>query len=375
MANFTFPFSSTSANFQPPFCSLPVSFGVAHPAPSLNPILQQASISPDPILQEAISQAQAQVQATLQAQALLQAHAQAHSNAIAHVHARGQELVSASRLPAGPVLPSGAPLSFHQLPNTPPAAGLAAPGMFLPLAHTQLAAFVVGPGFLPVPSKTVTNIISGQYIDLATLLAKPSDMRSPSPLIYIDGQVVVSQASKPARRLTDIAQWLQAFAIYMLIMVIYLPSRAADLIRYQLLILRMYTHFGGLAWYNYDEAFRRDAAARHVVDWSGMHVELYNFHTSASTRVPQPSLAPLSRESIGASFGTTICRSWNLGCCVAARAVCRYLHVCDVSRCRGPHRRIHCPNQLSGPAASVYSPTPSPNILPPLPASQRPRDR
>jgi hypothetical protein len=58
-----------------------------------------------------------------------------------------------------------------------------------------------------------------------------------------------------------------------------LPICAADLIRYQLLILRMYTQFDGLAWYNYDEAFRRDAAARHVVDWSRMHVELYNFHT------------------------------------------------------------------------------------------------
>jgi hypothetical protein len=174
-------------------------------------------------------------------------------------------------------LPSGAPLSFQQLPNTPPAAGLAAPGMFLPLAHAQLAAFVVGPGFLPVPGKTVTNIISGQYIDLATLLAKPSDMRSPSPLIYIDGQVVVSHASKPARRLTDISQWLQAFTIYMLIMVTYLPNRAADLVRYQLLILRMYTQFGGLAWYNYDEAFRRDAAARHVVDWSGINCRIVQF--------------------------------------------------------------------------------------------------
>ena len=45
VANFTFPFSSSSANFQPPFCSLPVSSGVAHPAPCLNPILQQASTS------------------------------------------------------------------------------------------------------------------------------------------------------------------------------------------------------------------------------------------------------------------------------------------------------------------------------------------
>ena len=45
VANFTFPSSSSSSNFQPPFCSLPGSSGVAHPAPSLNPILQQAFTS------------------------------------------------------------------------------------------------------------------------------------------------------------------------------------------------------------------------------------------------------------------------------------------------------------------------------------------
>ena len=106
-------------------------------------------------------------------------------------------------------------------------------------------------------------IISGQYIDLASLLARPSDPLSPGPLVCLDGRVVVSAAPKPPRRLTDISQWLQAFAIYMLI-----------LIRYQLLILRTQSQFGGLAWYHYDEAFRRDAAARRVVDWSAMHVEL-----------------------------------------------------------------------------------------------------
>ena len=77
----------------------------------------------------------------------------------------------------------------------------------------------------------------------------------------------------------------------------------------------------GLAWYNYDEAFRRDAAARHVVNWSGMHVELYNFHIFASTWVPQPSFIPLSRESVGALFRTTICRDSKLGRCVASCAV------------------------------------------------------
>ena len=166
----------------------------------------------------------------------------------------------------------------------PLAAGVPVPGMLLPSARAQPASFVVGPGFLPISDKMVSNIVSGQYIDLAALLAKPSEVRSTSPLICVDGQVVVSTAPKPPRRLTDIAQWLQAFAIYMLVMVTYAPHRAADLIRYQLLILRTHSQFGGLAWYNYDEAFRRDAAARQVVDWSGMHVELYNFHTASTSR-------------------------------------------------------------------------------------------
>lgn len=66
-----------------------------------------------------------------------------------------------------------------------------------------------------------------------------------------------------------------------MILVSYFPERARYLFAYQLLILRMYTQFGGTAWLTYDEAFRRDAAARHIIDRSHMNVELYNFHTSA----------------------------------------------------------------------------------------------
>ena len=380
-------FSSPSSAVRPPFCFPPVSSQVMMPAPPVNTIRQQASTCQDPILQEAMTRERAQAQATLQAQAMLQASAQAHANAVAQVQARGRELASVARLPAAPGLPSSLSLAPSQgcsldpspLSNpliNPLAAGVPVPGMLLPSARAQPASFVVGPGFLPISDKMVSNIVSGQYIDLAALLAKPSEVRSTSPLICVDGQVVVSTAPKPPRRLTDIAQWLQAFAIYMLVMVTYAPHRAADLIRYQLLILRTHSQFGGLAWYNYDEAFRRDAAARQVVDWSGMHVELYNFHTASTSRVVPTSSGPLSRESAGAQFGTTICRSWNLGRCVASRAVCRYLHVCDVPRCRAGHRRIHCPIQASGAPAGPLPATTGP-VGPPLstPPFPRPRDR
>ena len=83
------------------------------------------------------------------------------------------------------------------------------------------------------------------------------------------------------------------------------------------------------------------------------------------------SVGSVFRESTGASFGTTICRSWNMRRCVASRAVCRYLHLCDLPRCRGNHRRIHCPNQTSGAVASVFPQSPSLPVQPNITMLQR----
>ena len=381
LANFTGISPSSSTVVSPPLLSVPISYAVPPPASTLNPIFQpaiqaqtplvhsavpkqdsilQAAVNtPDPILQAARSEMDLQAEAVAQAQSRLRALTQAHAAAVGDVYARAQELASVGSLSASLAIPSP-----NQQLLMPPSAGLAAPGMFLPSGRAHPLPFVIGPGFLPVPDKTGMNIISGQYIDLASLLARPSDSLSPGPLVCLDGRVVVSAALKPPRRLTDISQWLQAFAIYMLI-----------LIRYQLLILRTQSQFGGLAWYHYDEAFRRDAAARRVVDWSAMHVELCNFHTSVATRTLPDSSPGRTRESSGAQFGTTICRSWSAGRCVATRATCRYLHVCDLPRCRGAHRRINCPNQPPSPPVSSSSSAASvlAQLPPPAPSWSRGR--
>lgn len=52
--------------------------------------------------------------------------------------------------------------------------------------------FVVGPGFLPIPYKTVVSITLGEYIELACLLKKPSEVPTSGPTISIDGRVVLS---------------------------------------------------------------------------------------------------------------------------------------------------------------------------------------
>ena len=150
--------------------------------------------------------------------------------------------------------------AFHPTLVMPPSGLADAASMFASVPRL-LEAFVVGPGYLPIPSKTVTAITSGQFVDLASLLTKPYQ---PHP----SGTVMVSHSPKPLRRLTDIVQWVQAFSIYSLVLVTYSPGRVVDLLKYQLPILRTQAQFGGMAWLNYDEAFRRVAAARHVFDWS-----------------------------------------------------------------------------------------------------------
>ena len=107
-------------------------------------------------------------------------------------------------------------------------------------------------------------IISGQNIDLATLIIPQQP--SPVPIISVDGRVVLTAPPRPSRRLTDISDWLQAFTIYMMVVVSSAPHRAVDLLAYQLPILRTSNQFQGLVWRDYDEAFRRDAAARAVLD-------------------------------------------------------------------------------------------------------------
>ena len=331
---------------------------------------------------QALAQAQtalAQAQTQAQAQALAQARAQAQAQALALAQmqavtpaAVAPSLVSfpqpqaPSRVPPMPPLPQ-APMSSWPAagPSTvPPALVASAVPSLASAGFTQFPlpgiagmtqtsiqggpphneAFVVGPGFHPVPYKTVVAITSGQFVQLASLLSKPDDA-SAGPTISLDGRVIIAPATRPPRRLSDIVQWLQAFSIYASVLVATFPGRARDLWAYQLLILRTYAQFRGLAWLNYDEAFRRDAAARHITDWSSMHLELYNYHTSATVRV-QPSQELVARqESSGAVSGTTICRSWNSGRCIGTRAFCRYLHVCDVPSCRGAHRRTSCPRR------------------------------
>ena len=135
-------------------------------------------------------------------------------------------------------------------------------------------AFIVGPGFSPVPAKIVAQIFAGKFIDLSELLAVNLVQKDPEPQLLLDGCLVLtSQLKKQHRHIEDIASWMEAFAIFSLILVNHFPHCWKDLMQYQLLILHTYHHFSGRVWLDYDRSFREHAAATRLTDWSIINVE------------------------------------------------------------------------------------------------------
>ena len=223
----------------------------------------------------------------------------------------------------------------------------------VPLSDSTLAAnlpsgpllqqpFVVGPGFSPIPAKTVSQIVAGKYVDFGDLLSANIVQTEPETQAFLDGRFVfLPSAKKQRRRIEDIVTWSEAFTIFTLILTSYFPHRWKDLTSYKLLILRTYRQFSGRVWLAYDQAFRQHAAATKLVDWSTMNVQLYNFHAAgASVRSGSGGFLSELPEPSGADSSQVICRSWNRGRCSAQFASCRFAHRC--STCAGSHRASEC---------------------------------
>ena len=227
----------------------------------------------------------------------------------------------------------------------------------VPLSDSTLAAnlpsgpllqqpFVVGPGFSPIPAKTVSQIVAGKYVDLGDLLSVNIVQTEPESQAFLDGRLVfLPSAKKQRRRIEDIVTWSEAFTIFTLILTSYFPHRWKDLTSYKLLILRTYRQFSGRVWLAYDQAFRQHAAATKLVDWSTMNVQLHNFH-AAGASVHSGSGCSLSElpETSVADSSQVICWSWNRGHCSAQFASCRFAHCC--STCAGFHRASECSHRF-----------------------------
>ena len=185
----------------------------------------------------------------------------------------------------------------------------------LPVLHQPL---VVGPGFSPVPAKVVSQIVAGKFVELHELLPLNIVSSEPEPQLLFHGRLVLtSPPKKPKRRIDDIGTWLGAFSIFCLILVSHFPHRWKDLLQYQLLILRTYRQFSGRVWLSYDRAFRENAAATNLTDWSQFNSTLFSFHSAGWSARSSRDFSDRQKESHGAVSSQIICKSWSQCHCVA----------------------------------------------------------
>ena len=183
-------------------------------------------------------------------------------------------------------------------------------------------AFVVGPGYAPVPYKIVSKITAGLFVDLADLFPDNIRAHEIEPKACLEGKLAVSGSKKRVIEITDIITWIKAFIIFSMILCHTSPSRWKNLNQYKLLIIQTARRFSDKLRLHYI-AFRKEAAASGSTDWSHMNWDLYNFHNrslattsaaSGSSTSPTLSLTePLA--SLGNPRSSLYYHSWNDGCC------------------------------------------------------------
>ena len=208
--------------------------------------------------------------------------------------------------------------------------------------------FIVGPGNAPIPAKLVKRITDGQFVELADLSSVNLWAVEQEPQTFLEGKLLVPSSKRWQMEIKDILTWVEAFTIFQMVLCAVFPHRWSELTKYKLLIIQTARQFQGLAWLEYNLAFRRDAAASGLNDWLKMNLDLYNFHL----RPPAPSpLQPLSSNLPGPSQSLThskdsgvrlpFCHSWNEGQCQWPFGRCKFRHKC--SNCAGDHSKVDCP--------------------------------
>ena len=115
----------------------------------------------------------------------------------------------------------------------------------------------MGDGLPPVPPKLADRIGKGEYIELCDLL--PEFWITPRSEEEVASQRLAR--SKGRKRTQEIHVWLQCFAVYVAVVASKCSNRVPDMMAYMIQIIRANQEYEGLAWFAYDKAYRRQAAA------------------------------------------------------------------------------------------------------------------
>ncbi|VDC02998.1 unnamed protein product [Peniophora sp. CBMAI 1063] len=211
------------------------------------------------------------------------------------------------------------------------------------LAAARIELFL-DPDTPPLPEQLWNNILRNQYVDLDSIFtgyyATNGDARGTEKLGDFE---VVSQSSKPSRRVTTQSDWILAFELYREAVVHAYPHRRGELSTYQRYVSRLFAATPGYPErvISFDRAVRtrsgRDSSLllsnnSSFDDLLTLHVTGPSAGGSSSRNAPKPQ-ARGSGSGSGSSGGRNPepCIRHNEGRCNNG-SNCRYAHVC--SDCR-----------------------------------------
>lgn len=235
-----------------------------------------------------------------------------------------------------PGLGAGGALSIASLLST------ALPADFGAKEGMKVGMTLLREGIPPIATRLVERIRSWSYVDLAEILTDIGGKAEDSTTQAIEGQIILVQSWDQARRkrkkITDIASWAQAFAIYVAALATAeatTKEEVASLLAHQNVILQIQKDLGGSKWLQYDHHYREWAAATNKRLWGEMNLTIYGRCLCApSSLVPPPSGSPLT--PMQGKRGERKPKGKNKACfkhnfevsCRRTEEECHYDHVC-----------------------------------------------
>lgn len=186
-----------------------------------------------------------------------------------------------------------------------------------------------------VSNKTKLKIANGEYVDLASLLSKPSDPESQSKQLSISDDKIIVGPKSSESKINDIQQWTDAFLVFASIYTAAHPSSVSGILKYLHTVRLGASRSGGTGWKNYDIQFRLKKETNPSMSWAIVDQELwllymYSSNLSISRSKYSTSLTPNSSMKCYDFNYKTLC----------SRIQCPYSHLC--LKCSKPHPFVRC---------------------------------
>ena len=230
------------------------------------------------------------------------------------------------------------------------------------------AGLLLSPALEVIPKKLVDKIRSGHFIDLKELLQDNISVLDQLETLQGSSGQVVGAARHRLRDISSLPTWCYCFLGFVATLTTDPVTR--NQLAYARLIIREAQRQGGLAWLDYDKAFRQQLAVDPSMQWNTVNTSLLAStmlghrstgqgvfcslcrgvdHTRAQCALAclEPTTPPVAPQRfLPLQAGRRprvppVCYAWNRGAC-PYDSKCNYRHVCSV--CTAPaHKAVDCP--------------------------------